>query len=128
MPNHYYSSLSSGLDDGTDWTNAFETFTTALASKGATDVIWVDDDSDDSNTVDITLTFPSTPGFKMICVESDGRTTEPPTVAKKTARIRGTGTGIQISINGRAYVFGVSFETDGGGNNSDILIGTGSGP
>ena len=124
MPNHYYSSLASGLDDGTNWTNAFETFTTALASKGATDVIWVDDDSDDVHIADLTLTFPDTPGLKMICVESDGRTTESPTAGRKTARKRGTGTGIQITIAGRAYVFGVSFETDGGGNNCDIVIGT----
>lgn len=105
MATYYCYSGAAGSGTGADWTNAYTTLTAALASKTASDLIYIASDHSESTAAAVTLTAPATNGLRVISVD---RGTGAPTAGATVA----VGAASQpININGHAYYFGVNFNS-----------------
>lgn len=121
MANIYVRSTDGNdADDGSTWALAKATLAGALVIATASDIIWVSQDHAESAAGAKTLTFPTTPGLRILCGNDSA---EPPTALATTASITTTGNNAITIPSGFAYVYGVIFNS-GTGNSaaSDLLI------
>lgn len=118
----YVKSGAAGSADGSSWANAFTTLAAAAAVDAAGDTIYVSDNHAESTAAGVTLTFAGTPAnpVKVICADDSA---EPPTAVATTATVTTTGANA-ITVNGSAYVYGITFNTGTGGSSANLGLNT----
>lgn len=124
--------LTTGLNDGSSWTDAYQSFKEAGDNSSAGDTIWVQGTTDDP-AANQTITFPAVSGrpVRVIGVK-DGTTNEPPTAsdiipglltgdstrayaqtgANTPPLIQNSGTSVPWVFNGHFWMYGLRFEAD----------------
>lgn len=111
MANIYLRSGATGAANGTSFDDAYTTMV-ALIAAGVTnaDTIYVASDHAESTASTVTMTFPATPGCKVLCLNA---TTGTPTISgtalATSASIAVGAASAAIILNGHAYFHGVKF-------------------
>jgi hypothetical protein len=113
MTDYYVYSGAAGTADGSSWANAYTTLSAAVTSKTASDRIFVANDHSEANASAQTITFPSSPGMKVLCVNRAGSV--PPVAADLTtgALVSCTSTN-KLTLRGCAYSYGITYQTGTG--------------
>lgn len=120
MATYYVWSGATGSGTGADWTNAFTTMETADGSLTNADICYVAHDHVELGTVAKTLTFPNTPGLRVICVD---RTTGD-LVTTHSAQIGIGSANVALFVNGCAYFYGIEWVASNTSNAScDLNFG-----
>lgn len=119
MATRYIRSGATGANDGTSKTDAFTTLSAALAASTNADLLLIASDHDDRQAVTSTLnvTFPTSPGLRLLCINFG---TDALTTGAKTGITTGN---YGLALVNSAYVYGVEF--DGSSSNTstaDILL------
>lgn len=112
MTAYFVRSGAGGSADGSNWTNAYTTLTTAISGKAAGDRFWVADDHNESTASTITLTFPGTAAARTEILCADHTVSSPTTADLKiqsSAGVSSSGAS-NIVLNGVFYVYGVYFK------------------
>ena len=120
MASYYVRSGAAGAGTGADWTNAYTTLVTALSGKVAGDIFYIALDHAES-AASLVLTSPGTAAAPCLfyCVNHAG--TVPPVAADLTTGATfSTTTNGNITINGSAYYYGLSF-TAGNSTGTPLL-------
>lgn len=121
MADIYFNSAAAGSNNGTSWTNAYTTFSTALAAAAANDTVWVAQSA--VNLIAGTLTLTAAAGVRIISTADT--TNMPPTTydaqGSSTGSI-GTSGSSQLSVNGGSW-YGITFKAATSSNNAVINIG-----
>lgn len=122
MANYYVKSGAAGAADGSSWANAFTTLAAAFSGKSAGDVFWVSDNHAETQASAMTLTSPGTDASpcQVLCVDDSA---SPPTATATTATISTTGANA-ITMNGFAYVYGITFNCSDGATAATFGLGT----
>ncbi|HYC65136.1 MAG TPA: hypothetical protein VEC14_10430 [Reyranellaceae bacterium] len=113
MANIYVRSTDGNdADDGSTWALAKATLTGALAIATSADTIFVSQAHAESTAATVNLTFPGTPGCRVLCVNDAA---EPPTALATTATVTTTGVNRLNLVSGYAYIYGITFNGATGG-------------
>lgn len=121
MPTYYVHHAAAGAGTGADWANAYTTLTAALAVATSADLIYVAHDHSQSIASALTLTLPTSPGLRVLCVN---RTSG----ALATTAVEAVGaSSAALSVQGFGYIYGLDFlaGTNNSGNCS-VFFGTGT--
>jgi hypothetical protein len=106
MANIFVDSAAAGAGTGADWANAYTTLAAALAVSTNADTIYVANTHNASQTTAKTLTCPTSPGLRILSVTPNGASGNSGLTA---GAIEACGAGtVALSINGYAYVYGLS--------------------
>lgn len=123
MTVYYVYSGAAGSNNGSSWTNAFTTLTTAFATEVAGDTLFVAHDHAESTAAAITLTSSGTIAnpTKVICVNRSGSV--PPVSADRraTAQVTTTG-GNGISIAAVVHYDGIIFNCGTGATGVQLIL------
>src|SRR5262245_13492121 len=111
----YYRHLASGTADGLSWTNARTSLTT-MTSVVAGDTIYVADDHAETAGSAKTITFPGTTDSPNLVYCADRTVATPGTGDLKTTGTVSTTGASNISLNGSAYIYGLTFAPGSGAN------------
>ena len=110
MTIYYVYSGAAGSNNGSSWTNAFTSLTTAFATEAAGDTLYVAHDHSESSGTALTLTSSGTISSptKIVCVNRAGSV--PPVSADRraTAQVATTGN-TNITFVGIAHYDGIIF-------------------
>lgn len=120
MSNYYVRSAAAGAADGTTWADAYTTLAAAISGKTNADTIWVANDHAETQATAMTLTLPTAPGMKILCVNTN--VTEPPTGLATTATVTTTSAS-NIDLIGFAYFYGIIFSAGSGASSASITLG-----
>lgn len=115
-PWYLRSSDGNDADDGLSWANACATMSGVLAKAvAAGDIIYVDDDHQETLAADVIWAFPGTEGVpnKVIVVTTD-TTTAVASYNCTNQKISGDTNNAYIKINGEVYFWGICLEWGGG--------------
>lgn len=118
MANYRVRSAAAGANNGTTWADAYTTLAAALAVATAADTIWVADDHAESQITTMTLTGPTSPGLRVLCVNT--HTVDPPTGLATSATVSIGAGSVGMTLTGHAYYYGITFQ--GGTNNSSACV------
>lgn len=118
------STDGSDSDDGSTWALAKATLAAALTAAGAGGTVYVSDNHAETQGSAMTLTSPGTAASptNVICVDDAA---EPPTTRAMTATVTTTGS-FNITINGFAYCYGVTFNNGTGAGSQVLFLGSGT--
>lgn len=117
MATYYLYSAAAGAANGSSWTDAYTTLQAVIAVSTSADTILVAHDHDQSGGT-LLITFPTTPGLKVICVNrSTGN-------LATTAFVRAGATASAFGLDGFGYVYGITFV---GGTSSSASASLGVG-
>ncbi len=123
MANVYVRSGAGGAGTGADWANACLTLAAGITASAAGDSIWVSEDHAETQATALTATFKGTAASpnRCICVNHAGSV--PPVSAdlRTTATISCTGAAVNMTINGTAYIYGITFNVGATGNNTTFI-------
>jgi len=123
MANIYVRSTDGNdADDGSTWALAKATLVGALAIATNADTIWVSDAHAETQTGSMTLTCPTSAGLKILCGDDAA---EPPTALATTATVTTTTSG-SMTVNGFAYIYGITFSCGTAANSTNLAIATGA--
>lgn len=121
MANVYVRSGAGGAGSGADWANAYTTLAAACAAKAAGDTFYVSEDHAESQASAMTIACPGTAALpcRILCVDHAGSV--PPVSAdlRTTATITTTG-GNSLSLTGRFYCEGITFNCGTGGSAASL--------
>lgn len=119
MANYYVRSGAAGAGTGADWANAFTSVSAALSGRTNADTLWVANDHAES--ANFTLTCPTSPGLRILGVNTNA--TEPPTglVSTPTAVVGGGTANAACTVNGFAYINGIIFRSSTSGSSGATL-------
>lgn len=105
----FYRSGAAGTGDGLSWANARTTLTT-MTSVVAGDRIWVSEDHAETAASTRTITFPGTAASANIVICVDHTQASPGAADyRTTGSVTATGSGVNVVIDGAAYVYGLTF-------------------
>jgi hypothetical protein len=121
MTNRFVRSAATGAANGTSWTDAYTTLTTAIAASSAGDTFFVADDHAETQASALTLSFKGTPAVpdKVLCV--DHTIASPSTGDLKTGASATTTGAFNINVNGSFFCYGITFNA-GTGTGGQLLI------
>jgi hypothetical protein len=113
------STDGSDADNGSTWALANATLAGAIADAAAGDTIYVSDVHAESNGSAVVLTFPGTAASpnKVLCVDDAA---QPPTALATTGVLDIPGT-VNLTINGCAYVYGMTFSCGTGSSSGNVF-------
>lgn len=117
----YNGSLTTGLNDGTSWSNAYQTFGAAIAALLDGDELWVSDASIE-NAGAFSWSIPA--NAKILVMTPSGETGGTLSVQDGTTAYISDGGGtnsIGVNAGKSAYVYGLYFVSDGTGSNEPRL-------
>jgi hypothetical protein len=128
VTDYYVYSGAAGAADGSSWTDAYTNLAAAISGKSHSDRIFIANDHNHSyGAASQTLSFPSgAPSsgtcFQIICVDRAGSV--PPVAADVTtgAVERCTSGSVTLRLEGHAYIEGVEFRTNDGGNDNGASL------
>lgn len=124
MAHVYVNSGATGLNNGTSWANAYTTLNAATSVATGADIVWVKNTHAETAAAAKSITFPTSPGLRVICT-SDA--TEPPTSSTTGAKVITTGNFSVALVSGFAYVYGVEFDSGTGNSGAaDLLVASGN--
>jgi hypothetical protein len=128
MANIYVRSGAAGANNGTSKTDAYTTLAAAGAAATNADDIWVASDHAESTAGAVAVAFPTTAGntARCFCVDFAGST--PPVEAdlRTTATVSTTGAN-NLTIQGKAYIYGIQFQAGSAANAANLLLGGSAG-
>lgn len=116
------STDGSDADDGLTWATARATLQSIVSIATRSDTVWVSDNHAESAGAAKTITFPTSPGLRVLCGDDAA---EPPTALATTCSVTTTGNFAVTFVSGYAYVYGITFSSGTGNSGaSDLSIGT----
>jgi len=118
-------STAGGAANGTTWADAYLTATAAIASKTNADTIWAGPSHSESTAGTVTLTFPTSPGLRMLGVASDSADPATALNGSTAATVAVGAANASLTLTGFAYVERMAF-LGGTNNNAFCLIAFGS--
>ena len=124
MATIYLSSVDgSDGDDGSTWALAKATLAAALTAAGAGGTVYMDDNHAETQASAMTLASPGTAAalVRVLCVDRTGDP-EPPTALATTGTVSTTGAN-NLTCNGYAYCYGVTFTAGSSGGSRTFTIG-----
>lgn len=125
MTDYYVNSArANDTGNGLTWAAAKKTFGAVVtAASGAGDRIFIVNTHNEAITTSATYTFAGTLTNPTIVICTSDTANEPPQ-SKTTGAIVGasaySAAGVSITLNGKAYIYGVEFDTNSGGGSGGI--------
>jgi hypothetical protein len=116
--NIYVRSGAGGSNNGTDWTNAYVAFASAVTVATAVDTIYVAHDHDEMLTAHTQYDFPTTVGLKVLCVNTSTG------VLATTGKISSNGN-YNTTLNNYVYCYGlvvIAGSADSTGSNKLVRL------
>lgn len=122
MANIYVRSAGSNTSPYDTWAKAATTLTAALAIATTADTVWIADDHSESTASTVTLTFPTTPGLRVL--GSPDHVSAPPTsVIGTPSAVIGTTLSNGITLSRAAYIEAIAFQPGTSTGSGSITFG-----
>ncbi|NIT12765.1 MAG: hypothetical protein GTN99_00505, partial [Candidatus Dadabacteria bacterium] len=127
MADFYVDSNATGANNGTSWTDAWTTITSAPGGISAGDRVFVASDHSESQASLMSLSWPGTVASLNHIISADSTSGTPPTTQTSGASVATTGANdIQIISSGYIYMWGIAFNAGDGASLASIIIANSS--